>query len=245
MRIYGKTHIGMVRENNQDSFKIKNNGELFLCVVCDGMGGAAGGSVASSTACEVFTDKFFSLVNENPTTDNYCTLLEEAVSHANTELFNLAQKDKNLQGMGTTLCSVATDGKKVNAISIGDSRIYMINDGELIQISHDHSYVQALVDCGAITKDESVSHPQKNIITRAVGTSMVTECDCFNLDFTADGFLICSDGLTNYVPDEILKKIIGENFDDIEKLTDTLIKQANDNGGGDNITVLVILKDKE
>ena len=119
--------------------------------------------------------------------------------------------------MGTTLCALLTDGEKTWGVSVGDSRIYMLKNNSLIQMSHDHSYVQILVDSGAITKEESRTHPQKNIITRAVGTNSEVECDSYVTDAGADGYLICSDGLTNYVTDDEIKKVFYEHYGKPEK----------------------------
>ena len=244
MRIFGKTDTGVVRDNNQDSFRSFNINGLSLCVVCDGMGGAAGGSTASNTACDAFSDKVFEGIAENNDINDYTDILVNAVNHANSTVFSLAEKNKELSGMGTTLCAVLTDGNKLWAVSVGDSRIYMYEKNELIQISHDHSYVQALIDCGAITKEESRFHPQKNIITRAVGTSLAVDCDSYVLSSVPEGILICSDGLTNYVTEAELKETFGQYSNNTELFADTLINKANAAGGGDNITVVIMMSDR-
>lgn len=245
MKIYGQTDKGMVRDNNQDSFRIVSKDELglHLCIVCDGMGGAAGGSTASSTACDAFTEIVFEKIEKDTHIDDYIKILTDAVAYANEKVYSLAKANKELSGMGTTLCAILTDGKKAWAVSVGDSRIYLFNGSEAHQISHDHSYVQILIDCGAITKEESRSHPQKNIITRAVGTSDSVECDFYTLNDIGNGFIICSDGLTNYVSDEELKETFTKLSCNPEILTGALIDKANTAGGGDNITVLAIVSD--
>ena len=243
MKIYGKTDTGVVRDNNQDSFKITINSNYSLCVVCDGMGGAAGGSTASSTACETFTKYVIDHIEAGIQKDSFSDLLTDAVNHANSEVYTLANENRDLTGMGTTLCALLSCGKNIWGVSIGDSRIYMLKDDALIQISHDHSYVQVLVDNGAITKEESRTHPQKNIITRAVGTNTEVECDSYVTEALADGYLICSDGLTNYVTDDEIKGVFHEHSNDPEKMANTLIDMANSAGGGDNITVLVMVSD--
>jgi protein phosphatase len=243
LKIYGQTDKGIVRDNNQDSFRTVSKDGLYLCVVCDGMGGAAGGSTASSTACDAFIENVFEKIEAKTDVNDYSDILEAAVSYANDTVYNLAKANKELSGMGTTICAILTDGKRAWAVSVGDSRIYMFKDGEIYQISHDHSNVQLLIDAGAITKEESKTHPQKNIITKAVGTSDSVECDSYLLDGMGDGFLICSDGLTNYVSDDELKELFGELSQSPETLACTLIDKANSAGGGDNITVLVIVSD--
>lgn len=244
MIIFGKTDTGVVRSNNQDSFRTVTKDEFSLCVVCDGMGGAAGGSTASNTACDAFVEKVFALLDEKGQNSEYTDILIESVKYANHKVYTLAKADKELSGMGTTLCAILTDGKKVYAVSVGDSRIYMFDRGEVLQISHDHSYVQVLVDSGAITKEESRTHPNKNIITRAIGTNEDVECDSYLMDFDADGFLLCTDGLTNYVSETDLKNYFGKYSSDIQNFADTLINHANSAGGSDNITVLLLISGK-
>lgn len=245
MKLFGKTDTGAVRDNNQDSFRIVTKEKYSLCVVCDGMGGAAGGSTASNTACDTFTEKVFEDICAGASPATFTDVLSDAVNYANNKIYSLAKERHNLSGMGTTLCALLTDGEKTWGVSVGDSRIYMLKNNSLIQMSHDHSYVQILVDSGAITKEESRTHPQKNIITRAVGTNSEVECDSYVTDAGADGYLICSDGLTNYVTDDEIKKVFYEHSGNPEKLADILIDMANTAGGGDNITVIVIVSDKD
>ena len=244
MIIFGKTDTGVVRDNNQDSFRTVTKNGLSLCVVCDGMGGAAGGSTASNTACDAFVEKAFELIEENTENTEYADILTRAVKYANHKVYSLAKSDKELSGMGTTLCAILADGKKIYAVSVGDSRIYMFDGGEVFQISHDHSYVQVLVDSGAITKEEGRTHPNKNIITRAIGTNEDVECDSYLMNFDADGFLLCSDGLTNYVTENLLKEFFYTHSGDPSLLADSLINYANNAGGSDNITVLLLISDK-
>ena len=241
MKIYGKTDTGVVRDNNQDSFKIITKYNLSLCIVCDGMGGAAGGSTASNTACEAFAEYVFERIPEGP--ESFSEILEAAVSYANHKVYTLSKERRDLAGMGTTLCAILTDNKKIWGVSVGDSRIYMLKSNQLIQISHDHSYVQVLVDSGAITKEEGRTHPKKNIITRAVGTSSSVECDSYVTETLADAYLICSDGLTGFVTDEEIRSVFGEYPENPEKIADTLVDMANTAGGGDNITVLIMISD--
>ncbi len=243
LRIYGQTDTGKVRDNNQDSFRIVDIGKLTLGVVCDGMGGAAGGSTASNTACDEFVNKVRELITYSDKESTYEAALKTAVDFANSKVYAMANSNKELEGMGTTLCAVLTDGKKLWAVSVGDSRIYMFKGDETYQISHDHSYVQTLVDSGAITKEESRNHPNKNIITRAVGTQSTVECDSFVMDFTADGVLLCSDGLSNYATDSELNEMFRQYSCKEDELCISLIEHANNGGGSDNITALILIAD--
>lgn len=242
MTTYGKTDVGRVRESNQDCFRIETIGAFTLCVVCDGMGGAAGGSTASGTACEVFVrEAAKGLEAAGSCCETYESVLRAALDAANRAVYSLANGDESLAGMGTTLCAVLTDEKRFWGISVGDSRLYLFADGNILQLSHDHSYVQALLDNGAITPEESKNHPNKNIITRAVGTAEAVECDSFVMDFTMDGLLICSDGLTNFVSDSELNALFMQ-YTNPERLAEKLIESANAAGGADNITAVLIRK---
>lgn len=245
MRIFGQTDTGKVRDNNQDSFRIVNiNDNLKLGVVCDGMGGAAGGSTASNTACDEFIKTVREFLKEHSKEDEYEAALRSGIEAANDKVYTMSQNTKDLEGMGTTLCAVLTDGKKLWAVSVGDSRIYMFSGNKVTQISHDHSYVQILIDSGAITKEESLTHPNKNIITQAVGTQSSVEYDTYVMDFDMDGLLLCSDGLSNYINENELNEIFRLYCQNEETLAGHLISRANDAGGGDNITALIIISEK-
>lgn len=208
------------------------------------MGGAAGGKTASETAAAEFVRSVSEFTANGEKTENYEAVMRKALERANTAVYEMAENSRELAGMGTTLCAVLSDGKKIWAVSVGDSRIYMFSGGKIVQISHDHSYVQALIDSGAITKEESFGHPNRNIITRAVGTGESVECDSYEMDFCADAFLLCTDGLTNYVSDDELNSIFCQYLNDGETLVNILIDSANAGGGGDNITAAVIISDK-
>lgn len=236
----GKTDIGKKRETNQDSFVIKQLSEnTILALVCDGMGGNVGGREASSIAVQAFSK----YVEENlKDGTNAEKVLFEALDAANSAVFEKAFENQELEGMGTTLVSMLFDGEKYYCLWVGDSRIYAIKDMELLQISHDHSFVQLLVDNGSITPEEAKVHPNRNIITKAAGTSKTLEGDmCTLLASDADGILICSDGLCGYVEKEVFSKTV-TNEKNAEKCVQMLVDITNDAGGTDNVTAVVFRK---
>lgn len=235
----GKTDIGLKRTTNQDYFKVSTPGEsLVLMVVCDGMGGANGGSEASSLAAENFVKYLETNLNVN-NKDEYLSCLEKALEQANKTVCEKAVISKELEGMGTTLVSALYDGESYYCIWVGDSRIYAITDKKLRQISHDHSFVQTLVDGGNITAEEAKNHPNRNIITRAVGIeSGICGDVCKISDKKIDGVMLCSDGLCGYVEEEEIMEIL-KREKDTEKACGMLVEAANRNGGPDNITVVI------
>lgn len=235
----GKTDIGLKRETNQDFFSVEKLGEdKLLFTVCDGMGGAKGGSEASRLCNETFT----CYIKENIGScdkSEYISLLQRALCTANTSVRRKALLSKEFEGMGTTLVSAVFDGDKYYLIWVGDSRIYAISDFKIKQLSHDHSFVQSLVDNGSITEKEAKLHPNRNIITKAVGieeeiSGDVCEISAENLD----GILLCSDGLCGYVSERDISEAV-RTEKDAEKCCDRLVELANAAGGHDNITVVV------
>ena len=235
----GKTDIGKKRETNQDFFQILELSDgLVLLVVCDGIGGAAGGSVASSLACESFVS-YVQRHIENDKKDEYPAVLEAALANANENVCARAKSEKELSGMGTTLVCALYDGEDYYCLWIGDSRIYAVTKSGLLQISHDHSYVQTLVDGGNITREEAKNHPNRNIITKAVGTEAVILPDVCKMSASEmEGILLCSDGLCGYVDEDKIFDIC-KNGNEPEEACGLLVDAANAAGGPDNITVIV------
>lgn len=255
MQLFGKSDTGMKRSENQDSFVTEQLYEnTLLCVVCDGMGGANGGSFASTLACKEFVrhvkKKLADLKQQDQLRfDGKCDetekLLVRAVNLTNTALFKKSTKDKELEGMGTTLVSVLIRDDKLYVTNIGDSRLYFVDGGALTMITKDHSYVQTLVDLGQITPEEARTNPHKNIITKALGTQKKVVPDIFFADISEtkpEYLLLCSDGLTNFVDEENIGRLIKES-ESVESACNALIDEANQNGGGDNITVVLIKLD--
>ncbi len=242
MRITAKSDIGKVRTSNQDSYSA---GELSdgvaWAVVCDGMGGAAGGNVASSTSVRMISHAIDECYRSGMKASSIYNMLESGIAGANACLYDMAQKDEALSGMGTTCVTAIVESDKVYVAHVGDSRAYIVSaDGKLIQLTRDHSMVQDLVENGDLTPEEAKSFPGKNIITRAIGVDSRVAVDFIESDFAqGDILILCTDGLTNFVSDEeiVLVASASNCFEYAEKLVDL----ANENGGGDNITVVSIV----
>ncbi len=299
----GKTDIGKRRRDNQDSFDIAETKGAVLLTVCDGMGGAAGGSTASSTAVRTFNEY---VTGNFAGAEDIRKLLSDGTAEANRCVYELAQTDAKLEGMGTTLvsaiiCTPASDDEaadvsasdvsasdisasdvsesdvsddtenvtaeaedvseaedasdaedaseteqspalRIYGVNIGDSRLYTVTKQGLTQISHDHSFVQYLVDIGQLTEEEAENNPNRNMITRAVGTNREVEADTFVIDVTGDDelwLLLCSDGLTNYLSKDKIVSIITDDALTADEKTSALVKGANEGGGGDNITAVI------
>lgn len=257
---YGKTDIGKMRETNQDNFftmRISDN--ILLFVLCDGMGGTNGGNIASKLAVRTFSEYIEQRLSDHIDGDNYCntgelsltTLLSEAVGAANKAVYERAHENSELANMGTTIVAAIAADDKLYITNVGDSRLYMLEDSIITQLTHDHSYVQMLVDMGHITKEEAANNPRRNILTRAVGTEPTVEADVMSIELPAAGtyLLLCSDGLYNFLSDAELTDIVYEVCDEYDDddyeaelayKTNKLIDTANANGGGDNITTILI-----
>ena len=240
MKLAGKTDVGRVRQDNQDDYRAgKLPGDAAWLLVCDGMGGARGGREASQGACNVIERCFQEQYASKCLPGEEETFLKKTLLSANRFVFQKAMQDEALAGMGTTaVCALVRSGR-VYLCHAGDSRAYLFRDGRLTQLTHDHSYVQELVDCGTITEEEAEHHPQKNIITRALGVDYRLEPEVTSVQLQAkDLLLLCSDGLTNMVPVEQMEQLLAQGpFYD---LPDRLVDAANENGGSDNITALLL-----
>lgn len=240
MKIVAKTDKGLVRENNQDAYAVGElPAEVAWAVVCDGMGGAAGGNIASALAVKVISDKITSSYNEKMRDSSIKNLLDSAITAANIEVYDMAYSRPDLKGMGTTVVAVVVRDNVAHIAHAGDSRAYIVNKDGVEQITVDHSLVQNLVDRGEITKEEAEHHPNKNVITRALGVDKRIDVDFSEVDLQENETLIlCTDGLSNCVNN-------AEIADDIKDgqyyaFADRLVKRANKNGGNDNITVVAI-----
>lgn len=239
MKLAGKTDVGRVRQENQDDYRAGElPGGAVWALVCDGMGGAKGGREASQGACNVI-ENFFQEQYAQCGAGQEEPFLKKALLYANRFVFQKAAHEEALAGMGTTaVCALVRSGN-VYLCHAGDSRAYLIRDGKLTQLTHDHSYVQELVDCGTITEEEAEHHPQKNIITRALGVDYRLDPEFTSVPVQkGDMILLCTDGLTNVLPKEKIEEIFRKGgFYDIP---DRLVDAANAGGGPDNITALLL-----
>lgn len=241
MNVYGATHVGRVRTENQDAFLIqpREDGTVFA-LVCDGMGGANGGKLASTTACKAAEEYLSKYSFEDVDFTNAQKLMRNAIFAANDRLYQFTLDDEKLIGMGTTMVLAICTKDKVHVANVGDSRAYIYRQQKLQQITTDHSAVQEMVDTGKLTKKQAEHHPQKNIITRAVGIDNFVQADLFHQSVQpGDIILLCSDGLTNHVSEQQIESILRQTTD-IQNQVEALITFANENGGRDNITAILI-----
>lgn len=240
IKAYAKSDVGKVREMNQDYYYISNSlDEVQLYILADGMGGYNGGEIASKIAVETaknYIENNFKEIEKDR--DSIIQLLGSSMEYANMVVYEKSQEKPELHGMGTTLEICLIYNNKVYIGHIGDSRIYRIRKEFIRKLTQDHSYVQKLVKEGKITKEQAEVHPQKNMLTRALGCNAFVEPDVMVKGFLKEDILIInSDGLTNLVSQE---EIFREAKKDIEQAPKELVRIANENGGYDNITVIVI-----
>lgn len=230
--------IGLVRETNEDSY-VCSPPNLFI--VADGMGGHVAGEIASKLAVKTVNG----YIQEHVGKDNLELLLKQAIIQANTSIYQMALSKEDFSGMGTTVTAVYIDGKKLHWGHVGDSRIYLLRNGEFRQITNDHSLVWELVQSGSITREDAQNHPKRNILTRAVGTSCLINVDTGTLSLEAgDVVLMCTDGLTNMVSEEEICKLMQRKDCDPSSIVEQLVMQAKNAGGFDNITT-ILLKEED
>jgi PPM family protein phosphatase len=229
----GTTDVGRVREANEDDFLVGTS----IVAVADGMGGHLAGEVASSTALEPVK------ALDGTVFDDHATAIEalrEAVIRANETVSRMAEDEPTYRGMGTTLTAALIEGRRLHVAHVGDSRAYLLRHGELAQITDDHTLVQHLIDEGQITREEATTHPQRSIITRAIGVSRDIEVDAVSIELEpGDQILLCSDGLTGVVEDEVIAAEL-LRADDPDETLRRLIAAANQGGGPDNITAVLV-----
>ena len=239
MQLFGKTDIGRVRVSNQDAYAISQLSEdTWLAIVCDGMGGANAGNVASAAATQEIMEYVNRSFRYGLTAEDHISLLQNAIRSANISVYDLAVKNPEYKGMGTTVVAVIVSPESFVVAHVGDSRAYLFGT-KIKQLTRDHSVVQNLIESGQLTQEEARSHPRKNVITRALGISEDVYADCDVFDFEEDNtVLLCTDGLTNFVEPDDMEKIVQNT--PIEQLAETLVARANYNGGGDNVTAVVI-----
>lgn len=245
MKVGYKTHIGMMREHNEDSLLVINEfyPKIRIYAVADGMGGHNAGEVASSMAIEGLQECF-----QNPQyydkidgLDSIEKQMKALIKSINTKIMEKSYNDAALSGMGTTLTLVVNYKDDIHISHIGDSRVYKINNNGIVQLTQDHSFVADLVKKGQITKAEAQNHPQKNIITRALGTDAEIYADTYRYKLQPnDIILLCTDGLTNSLSEEQIYEIVKEKEDsNFQQITEKLVQLSNDHGGKDNISVII------
>lgn len=228
MRVAGRTDQGKVRELNEDAFGYRDG----LFVVADGMGGHQAGEVASAIAVETILQADLS--------GDIKKALQTALEAANRAIINQASRSKDFNGMGTTAAVLYLEKERAFITHVGDSRVYYLSGSVLKQLTSDHSLVNELVKTGEITVEEARTHPQRNILTRALGCHETLDAEIIEIEVTpGDKFLLCSDGLSGTVPETVIKEYLIRE-DDPEVIVDQLINYANELGGADNITVIMV-----
>lgn len=238
MKSYSITDVGQKRTVNQDfvftsETPVGNLPNLF--VVADGMGGHKAGDFASSYAVEVLLSTIREDENSNPV-----KIIRAAIENANTQLLREASDNETMSGMGTTMVLVTIVGHYAYVANVGDSRLYLVDENKISQITKDHSLVEEMVRMGEISRDDARNHPDKNIITRALGAGRDVDVDFFDIRLTpGDILLLCSDGLSNMVPDEDIRQVI-RTSETLEETGRRIVSMANDNGGRDNIAVVLV-----
>jgi len=243
---HAETDQGKVRSSNQDRKRIDDSlSDMVILAVADGMGGHAGGEIASQLAINSFFKELKrSLKNKKIEPELVHKELENAVRKSNSAVFNKSNANSNLRGMGTTLTvAVILDGIAIFA-NVGDSRGYLVSNTKIQQITKDHSFVEELITKGKLSKEEAQNHPNRNIITRSIGTNADVSVDIFRKELNlGDIIFLCSDGLYPLVSDSEIEESLNSK-ESIKKICESLIKQANTNGGPDNITVAIGKVDK-
>lgn len=242
MQTWGITDPGCVRSQNQDTYQIEQlDRSTTLCIVCDGMGGARSGNVASSLAVDVFIQEVRNTFKSNMSQADWDRMLESAVKLANFTVFDQAQQFEDFYGMGTTLVAALIHGKDVTVVNVGDSRAYLVNKDGIRRITTDHSLVQMMVDRGELSKERARTYPGKNYITRAIGTEPMVMCDIFHWNVSRGDFLLlCSDGLSNLMDDQ---EILFEVAHGVNKhhCCRRLLNIAKSRGAPDNVTSVLIM----
>ena len=244
MNIYGKTDPGLKRSQNQDVYKTcKISDNLSWIMVCDGMGGAKAGDVASRKAAEIIETELTSKLKEDITADDIKVIVNNAIEIANTEIYRLSCDTEDYRGMGTTVVISIVLNNKLYTAHVGDSRAYLWDGNSCKQITVDHSLVQALINAGKLDSESARLHPQKTIITKCLGVRESVRCDFSIYDFpTGDCVVLCSDGLGDYLNQESITEFF--SYYQEEYVVEALIDFAMRCGGTDNISVAAIFNNK-
>ena len=247
MECFGLTDKGRVRPTNQDIYQIeaREENQTALLVVCDGMGGANAGNVASRFAAQVFTESIKAELTRPLDAKERQELMAHALEEANQTVFSLAGRQPEFRGMGTTLVAALVQGGEATVLNVGDSRAYLFDGENLRQLTEDHSYVEEMRRQGRITAEVARTHPQKNLITRAVGVEPAVEGDLFEVALRKNEvLLLCSDGLSGMAEDQQIAAAI-KNAKTLALAGDALLNLALEGGGRDNITVALFTRGAE
>ena len=238
MKVYARTDIGPVRALNEDSYYSPADGENFCCVA-DGMGGHNAGEVASALAVETLASR----LRDKRLAPH--ERLRRAVYAANAAIYDKARENQSMSGMGTTITALLVENGEAHIAHVGDSRCYLLRNKALMQLTSDHTYVEQLLLQGTITPKEARNHPNRNVITRALGTEPSVEVDMLRIKLQpGDMFLLCSDGLSGYVSDRAMLETLNSRVKRENKVS-ALVDQAIDGGGHDNITALLVNPEEE
>ena len=241
MQSWGLTDVGCTRAQNQDAFLMEQlDKHTLLCVVCDGMGGAKSGNIASTLAADVFVQQIKQSWSGEYIQGNVDKMMKDAIKVTNFTVFDQSQQFEEFTGMGTTLVAVLTNGKWATIVNVGDSRAYLIDRAGIHQVTVDHSVVQLMVSRGELTPEQAKTYPGKSLITRAIGTETMVHCDIFHKKVAkGDYLLLCSDGLSNLMDDqEILFEVA--HGQDKEKCCQRLLDIAKKRGAPDNVTSILL-----
>ncbi len=246
IEIFGLTDIGLVRDHNEDA--IGNDNDLGLVVLADGMGGHRGGEVASaitvSTVLETLGSRLKTLGPGDSDEYNghsvHGMAVHDAITTANTRVFNASKENSQYRGMGTTVAVLLFNNNRFIVAHVGDSRVYRYRNGELQQITHDHSLMQELIDRGFYSQEQAEQSLNRNLVTRAIGIEESVDIDVIEDGVeTGDIFLLCSDGVTDMVEDDAIRTVITNNNDDLEAIATELVRLSNEAGGKDNISAIL------
>lgn len=237
LTVAARTDVGMIRSGNEDSFFAHATRERGIFIVADGMGGHAAGEVASEMTVQIISRELHDLRDADGSAEER---VSDSIRQANRAVYERTMQESDKQGMGTTASVLLVSGSRYLIGQVGDSRIYLLRDGALKQLTKDHSYVQEQVDAGLLTPEQARYHPYSNVITRCVGASDAVDPDTYSGDLKpGDTFLVASDGLTGMVDDRRLQQLLLSRAS-AGRVVDALIAEANYRGGLDNITAIVV-----
>jgi serine/threonine protein phosphatase PrpC len=247
VKAYGLTHVGRQRQHNEDSYLVADEAGLYC--VADGMGGHAAGEIASRIAVDSISEFILHTKEDDGTWPHAydehfkrsTNRLMAALKMANTRVLEAMKKDARLRGMGTTVVACMADEDTMSVAHVGDSRAYLIRAGALSRLTNDHSWVFEQVQAGMLTPEEAEKHPLRNVITRALGGALQVTPDASEVaSQVGDVYLLCSDGLTGMVPENEILRVVSENAEELETACQILIDTANERGGLDNVTAILV-----